>query len=180
MAIMLAWTFVRNNWQAVLFAAALAALYGWHHHSITVAVNANEAKHVLSDAKNEAAWSNRIKVADALTAGNQNRFESTVATIQTNHIEDTKNAKIKSDAVLASVRAGFRLRDPGIAPAKPSATGKAETITSPSMVDDRSRGELSGIATTFLLAESDRADNIAKTLTAAQQYIRAQTAACVN
>ena len=180
MSFMLLWSFVRANWQAVAVVAALAGVYGWHHHAVSVAVNANEAKHVAADAKNEAAWSNRIKVADAMTAQNQNRFESTVAILQTNHLEDTKNAKLKSDAVLASVRNGFRLRDPGISPAKPSASGAPETVAASRVADDRVSGELSSVATTFLLTEASRADDVARTLTGAQQYIRAQQAACVN
>jgi hypothetical protein len=86
------------------------------------------------------------------------------------------NARTQRERDIASVRAGFRLLDPGCArsPASPDAgSGRSGSALAggTSLGDGPSGCRLSGEATEFLLGEAERADEVAEQLKAAQDLI---------
>lgn len=94
--------------------------------------------------------------------------------IATNYEGKLSDATKQRAADLAAIRAGtLRLRDPGASGKCPVGDPMPGIAAGAGVGDGRAAGELSGIASEFLLSEASRADSLAEQLAAAQAVIRA-------
>lgn len=153
---------------ALLMAAALAGYAWWSHSLIAQGEERTETKYVMRDAKAAQAARDRIAQLETERRETVVRHENDLSAISTDYEIQLEMANAKSSDDQRRVAAGFRLRD-SAAVCPSSGGGSVPNIAaSPSASVGQAGAELSGEATQFLLAESDRADAVVRQLTACQ------------
>lgn len=94
--------------------------------------------------------------------------------VATQFEQEKRNANIKTNRLIAQLRAGdLRLYDPAARSESACAGTTSATPASPGSGDGATAGGLSGAATEFLLGEAERADEIVLQLNACQGVVRA-------
>ena len=168
-----------GDWRILVMGAIVTGGLAWHIHAIKSAEATIAIKYEKRMAKNDAAWAARIKLADALTAQNQNRYESAISAQNANHQKELQSEKIKNAAVIANVKSGaLKLYDRDRPACGSIVAGQDKTNGTAGLDHGAAGAELSKEFVGFLVTEAQRADTIVGQLTGAQELIRAQFAAC--
>ena len=159
----------------VVWIGSLAAVGKWQN---TAGHTAERTVWQAKEATELAAANKQILDLETAARAAETAHATALSAISTAYEGKLKNAKDQDTADVAAVRARtIVLRDPGSRSACPAGGAVSSPAASTGGRDGSGLGELSPVASGFLLSKADSADALVSQLTACQAVVQADRAA---
>ena len=158
----------------VAWIGSLAVVGRWQntagHTAERVAWQAKESQELT-------AANNQILQLESAARAAEKLKQDTLAALAADYEKDLDNAETQRKADVAAARSGaIVLRDPNSGGSCAGASAPGAITASPGVSNGAPGGQLSSVATEFLLSEADRADGIVRQLAACQAVVQADRA----